>query len=125
VISLSLAFLKRFIEVSGQSAALPPQIPGRGYLTNDATCLHSLGLTGAYPASVILAIYVNDANISHLYSHPERLLLVCPVLLFWATRTWLKAHRGEMHDDPVVAIASDPITYLVAVISAIIVAAAL
>jgi 4-hydroxybenzoate polyprenyltransferase len=124
-ISLSLAFLKRFIEVSGQSAALSPQIPGRGYLTYDATWLHSIGLTCAYLASVILAIYVNDANISHLYSHPERLLLVCPVLLFWATRTWLKAHRGEMHDDPVVAIASDPITYLVAAISAIIVAAAL
>ena len=123
--SLSLAFLKRFIEVSGQPAASPPQIPGRGYLTYDATWLHPIGLTCSYLASVILAIYVNDANISHLYSHPDRLLLVCPVLLFWATRTWLKAHRGEMHDDPVVAIATDPMTYLIAAISAISVAAAL
>ena len=124
-LSLSLAFLKRFIEVRGQSNASPPQIPGRGYLTYDATWLHPLGLTCAYLASVILAIYVNDANISHLYSRPERLLLVCPVLLFWATKTWLKAHRGEMHDDPVVAIASDPMTYVLAAVSAIIILTAL
>ncbi len=23
-------------------------------------------------------------------------------MLYWISRMWLKAHRGEMHDDPVV-----------------------
>jgi len=124
-VSLSLAFLKRFIEVRAQSNAAPPQIPGRGYVIYDAAWLQSIGMTCAYMASLILAIYVNDPKTSHLYSRPERLLLVCPVLLFWTTRTWLKAHRGEMHDDPVIGIALDPTTYAVAAISALIVVAAL
>ena len=65
---------------------------------------------------MVLAIYVNNADLTRLYAHPERLLLVCPILLFWATRSWLLAHRRKMHDDPVVAIAADPVTYVLAAV---------
>jgi hypothetical protein len=36
-------------------------------------------------------------------------------MLFWATRIWLHAHRQQLHDDPIVAVALDPATYVVAV----------
>jgi hypothetical protein len=52
-----------------------------------------------------------------LYSTPEHLVLVCPVLLYWATRTWLRAHRRQIHDDPVVAVAMDPATYVIGAIT--------
>jgi 4-hydroxybenzoate polyprenyltransferase len=125
-ISLSLAFLKRFSEVidykpkSDGSA----NVPGRGYTPDDAPWLHSGGISAAYLAAVVLAIYVNNADVAHLYAHPERLLLICPVLLYWATRTWLRAHRRLLHDDPVVAVALDPATYVIAAISAVLVLSA-
>ncbi len=112
-VSLSLAFLKRFIEVRAASASDATHIPGRGYRTDDAGWLHSVGLTSAYLGVLVLALYANSTDVTRLYAHPERLLLTCPVVLFWATRTWFLAHRGELHDDPVVAVALDPVTYVV------------
>lgn len=32
----------------------------------------------------------------------QKIWLACPVLLFWIPRIWLLAHRGEMHNDPVI-----------------------
>lgn len=117
-LSLSLAFLKRFIEVRSHAHAPAVQIPGRGYMSNDAAWLHSVGLTSAYLGVLVLALYANNLDVTRLYSHPERLVFVCPVLLYWLTRAWFKAHRGELHDDPVVAVALDPVTYLVIAIAA-------
>ena len=124
-VCLSLAFLKRFIEVHAHRVAgTDTPMPGRGYLASDAQWLQSAGLTSAYLAVVVLAIYVNSADVTRLYTHPSRLLLVCPVLLFWATRWWLLAHRRRIHDDPVVAVAADPVTYVVGVIVAAVVLSA-
>lgn len=118
-VSLSLAFLKRFIEVRAVASTDATQVPGRGYRTDDATWLHSAGLSSAYLGVLVLALYANSADVTRLYAHPERLLLACPVVLYWATRSWLLAHRGELHDDPVVAVASDPVTYLVLVLTGV------
>jgi len=41
------------------------------------------------------------------------LLLVCPLLLFWISRVWLIAHRGQMHDDPIVFALKDRVSYLI------------
>lgn len=117
-ISLSLAFLKRFIEVTNHAGGPGSQIPGRGYMPDDAGWLHSVGLTSAYLGVLVLALYANSLDVTRLYSHPERLLFVCPVFLYWMTRAWFKAHRKQMHDDPVVAVALDPVTYVVLAISA-------
>jgi len=123
-VSLSLAFLKRFIEVREYKGQGFAEVPGRGYRADDAVWLHSVGLSSAYLAAVVLAIYANSADVVRLYSRPERLLFICPLLLYWATRAWLRAHRGEMHDDPVVAVALDPTTYVIAAISVAVVVSA-
>lgn len=112
-VSLSLAFLKRFIEVRAVAATTSTLVPGRGYQTDDAAWLHSAGLSSAYLGVLVLALYATSGDVTRLYAHPERLLLACPVVLYWATRTWLLAHRGQLHDDPVVAVAFDPVTYVV------------
>ena len=36
------------------------------------------------------------------FRHPQLLWAVCPLLLLWINRVWMKINRGEMHDDPVV-----------------------
>jgi hypothetical protein len=35
------------------------------------------------------------------------------LLLFWTSRMWLLAHRGKVHDDPIVATVRDPASWLV------------
>jgi hypothetical protein len=37
-------------------------------------------------------------------------------LLFWISRIWLKAQRGQVHDDPVVFAIKDPISQVLAVL---------
>jgi hypothetical protein len=36
------------------------------------------------------------------HSRQEAIWLPCPLLLYWISYIWLIAHRGGMHDDPVV-----------------------
>jgi 4-hydroxybenzoate polyprenyltransferase len=117
-ISLSLAFLKRFIEVTGHTGPATTSVPGRGYMSDDGAWLHAVGLASGYLGALVLALYANNIDVTRLYSHPERLLLVCPMLLYWTTRLWFKAHRRDLHDDPVVVVALDPVTYVVVAISA-------
>ena len=52
-------------------------------------------------AVMVLALYINDGTTTLLYRHQEIIWLACPLLLTWITRVWMLAHRGEMHDDPV------------------------
>jgi hypothetical protein len=43
------------------------------------------------------------------------------LLLFWVSRAWLVAHRGNMHDDPVAFAVRDRVSYAVAVTMALVV----
>ena len=124
-VCLSLAFLKRFIEVRAQPASGTSQIPGRGYRPADADLLQSAGVASAFVSVMILALYVNNPDVTRLYAHPDRLLLMCPVLLYWATRTWFGAIRNQIHDDPVVAVAADPVTYGLVSLSGVIILSAI
>jgi hypothetical protein len=47
-----------------------------------------------------------------LYRRPAILLLLCPLFLYWITRIWFKAKRGEIPEDPVVFALTDPTSYL-------------
>jgi hypothetical protein len=113
--------LKRYVEVIAQPGDATAGIPGRGYQAADAQWLQAAGIASGYLSTVVLAIYVNNPDVMRLYAHPERLLLMCPALLYWTTRVWLNAHRRVMPDDPVVAVAADPITYVLLVIATVII----
>jgi hypothetical protein len=36
--------------------------------------------------------------------------LLCVLMLYWISRIWMKAQRGEMHDDPVVFALKDKVS---------------
>lgn len=123
-ICLSLAYLKRFIEVRAQQVGSSAVVPGRGYVPDDASWLQSAGLASAYSSVLVLALYVNNPDVMRLYTRPDRLLLICPLLLYGATKVWLSAQRSEIHDDPLVAVVADPASYiLLALIAAVVVSA--
>jgi 4-hydroxybenzoate polyprenyltransferase len=110
---LSLALVKRFCELQGLRARKETDAAGRGYVANDLELVATLGTSSGWLAALVLALYVNSPEVRVLYAHPMVLLLVCPLLLFWVSRVWLIAHRGAMHDDPVVFAIKDWVSYCV------------
>lgn len=100
---LSLAFVKRYTELhdARQKGGEGKPPGGRGYYPADLELLTSLGSSSGYLSVLVLALYINEGA-AGLYRSPERMWMACPLLLFWLSRVWLLAHRGQMHDDPVV-----------------------
>jgi 4-hydroxybenzoate polyprenyltransferase len=115
---LSLAFLKRYTEVSAMDGAATDQVRRRGYLRGDREWLGSMGGASGYLSVLVLALYINSEQVVALYRRPLALWLVCPLLLFWTSRMWLLAHRGKIHDDPIVATVRDPASYVIGVLVA-------
>lgn len=97
---LSLAFVKRYAELGVQAQHGRQRAHGRGYLTSDASLVQSLGIVSGYASALVLALYLNSESVVLLYHTPELIWCAVPVHLFWISWVWLKAHRGQMHDDP-------------------------
>jgi hypothetical protein len=57
---------------------------------------------------LVLALYLQSDVVVRLYATPQWMWGAVPVMLFWVSWIWLLAHRGEMHDDPMVFAVKDP-----------------
>jgi 4-hydroxybenzoate polyprenyltransferase len=101
---LSLAFVKRYAELMAHPER---NMPGRGYRGEDALWMHAIGTSAGYMAVLVLALYVTAPDVARLYSRPQMLWALCPLLLFWLTRLWFRAGRRQVHDDPVVEALQD------------------
>jgi 4-hydroxybenzoate polyprenyltransferase len=71
------------------------------------------GTVSGYLSVLVLALYVSSVDVQRLYDSPGYLWLICPLVLYWLSRVWLLAHRGEFHDDPIVFAIRDKVSYLV------------
>jgi 4-hydroxybenzoate polyprenyltransferase len=115
-IFLSLAFVKRYAELQVQAGMGNSHAHGRGYAVTDAPLIQTLGITAGYAAVLVLALYLNGETVATLYSRPELIWFAVPLMLFWVSWVWMKAHRGEMHDDPIVFAIKDKASLAVAAI---------
>lgn len=110
-IFLSLAFVKRYTELhDARQKGGSEKSAGRGYYPADFELLASLGGASGYLSVLVLALYINEAASATLYRSPEWMWAACPLLLFWLSRVWLLAHRGQMHDDPIVFALRDRVS---------------
>ncbi|AOJ02734.1 hypothetical protein WS70_13605 [Burkholderia mayonis] len=109
-IFLSLALVKRYAELHSMKARGLMKTRGRGYVASDLSLISSLGTVSGYLAVLVLALYIQDARTTILYRHPQVIWLACPLLLYWISRTWIIAHRGLMHDDPIVFAVRDRVS---------------
>jgi len=116
-IFLSLALVKRFVELDALRRQNKPALQGRGYAAGDAEPVAALGLTTGCLAVLVLALYVNSEKVIVLYRRPMLLLLVCPLLLYWISRVWMIAYRGQMHGDPIVFALRDRPSYVVGLLT--------
>jgi 4-hydroxybenzoate polyprenyltransferase len=122
---LSLAMAKRYSELLHAGDLVRAGNSGRDYRTGDRDLLLALGVGSSFSAVVILSLYVHSQDVLLLYSAPEFLFFLCPIVLYWLSRTWLLAHRGELKEDPVTLAIRDPVSYAVAFASAAVIAASM
>ena len=114
---LSLALAKRYVEVSEMGTSPQALVKGRAYIAGDNAFILATGLSAGQLSILTLSLYLNDPAVAQRYGHPYGLWLLCPLLLYWLVRIWLKAHRGELHDDPVVFAATDRISQVIVLAS--------
>jgi len=120
---LSLAFVKRYAELQEQFMSDNEKVHGRGYYTSDAPVVQMLGITSGYVAVLVLALYLNSSAVLELYKTPELIWGAVPIMLFWVSWMWMLAHRGEMHDDPLIFAVKDKASMLSGVAFALVLTA--
>lgn len=111
LIFYSLALLKRFVELKHLPVRQPGKVRARGYHVDDAALVAMLGIGAGLLSVMVVGLYINSPAVTLLYAHPDWLGVLCPILVLQLGRMWLAANRGEMHDDPVIFCAEDPVTW--------------
>jgi 4-hydroxybenzoate polyprenyltransferase/phosphoserine phosphatase len=122
---LSLALVKRYTELQSLLQQGRNRTDGRGYEVDDLGLIASLGGSSGYLAVLVFALYINSSASEALYRHQQVLWLLCPLLLYWISRVWFKAHRGLMDDDPIVFALTDYVSRIVLALCAAVVVAAI
>lgn len=107
---LSLAAIKRQAELVDGIDSGRTQLSGRAYRADDLPVISMMAIAAGYVAVLVMALYINTPAIQSLYSRPEILWGVCPVLLYWISRMVMIAHRSRMDDDPIVFAVRDRVS---------------
>ena len=108
---LSIALVKRYVEVSNVASRDETRVGGRGYLANDGPLLGALGTAAGYLSVLVFALYITSPQVMVLYSRPAMLWFAVPLLLYWISRIWFLAHRGLLHEDPLLFALHDWASY--------------
>jgi 4-hydroxybenzoate polyprenyltransferase/phosphoserine phosphatase len=124
-IFLSLAFVKRYAEFDAVQRAKKLTAVGRSYHVHDLPLLESLGTAAGYMSVVVLALYINSPAAGPMYRHPRYIWVLCILLTYWIGRLWMKTHRGEMHDDPVLFALHDRVSLGIGIACALVVGLAM
>ena len=109
-IFFSLAAVKRQAELVDAVKAGKLKIVGRGYHPEDLELVSQMATASGLVSVLVITLYLSSDVVAQVYERPKALWGVTPVLLFWVSRVVFKAHRGEMHDDPIVFAAKDKVS---------------
>ena len=114
---LSLAFTKRLSELRLLRDLDRERSNGRGYLTADLDLVTTFAVSSGFIAALVLTFYVNSDQVRILYRQPLYLWMLFPVLLYWLTKLWMLAFRGQLAEDPVSYAIKAPSTYWAGLVS--------
>jgi len=115
-IFISLAMLKRFVELKNLENRKEDKISRRGYVVGDADLICKMGIVSGYIAILVIALYIHDPLVTIKYSSPIWLWMVIPAMLYWLSRVWLLANRGQLNEDPVLFALRDKASYIVVIV---------
>jgi 4-hydroxybenzoate polyprenyltransferase len=118
---LSLAFVKRYSELMQVGDASDLKNRGRGYAVEDLNLLQIMGVASGFLAVVVFSLYINSPEVTQLYSKPKILWAISFLFLFWVSRVWLFTTRGKMTDDPIVFAIKDASSYIIFLLTGILI----
>lgn len=98
----ALALIKRYIELAARLDADLADPSNRNYRKADLPVILGMAAAASFNAITVFALYISSPVTHALYTHPRRLWLICPLLLYWLGRALMLAHRRMMDDDPIV-----------------------
>ena len=111
----SLGLMKRYVDIILMEKNNINKLIGRGYSIHDSKILMSLGVGSGLLSSLVLILYTGSQQVQQNYSTPMLLVGLAPVMLYWISRLWLLASKGEIKADPVLFTLKDKNSYLVAI----------
>lgn len=125
-IFFSMALAKRVAELINLQNNDKDRTLGRDYRVSDLPVLIASGVSTGFLSVLIIALYINSDKVRVMYSTPEFLWLVCPILMYWIGRLWMITARGGMHEDPIIFAMRDRTSLDIAgLVAAVVVAAKL
>ena len=121
---LSLAYLKRYIELRQATGPDHRLLGGRGYAPSDVDIVAISGVSSGMVSLLVVALFAEAMAKDGSYASGGLLWLLVLPLLYWLNRVWMMARRGEVDGDPVAFAIRDRKSILLGVIILAIVAAA-
>ncbi|WP_062011592.1 UbiA family prenyltransferase [Aureimonas sp. AU4] len=121
---LSLALVKRYTELADFGSGASRAVTGRGYVDEDIETIGQAGMASGFASVLVLALYIDSAEVNSLYNHPYMIWPLCPLVLYIIVRIWVLARRRQMNEDPVVFILRDWRSQIMIAIGAIMFAGA-
>lgn len=122
---LSLALVKRYVELNDLADANGYKVSGRVYITTDRPFVMAAGLASTFAACLVFVLYiVNEHFPRNVYSNPQWLWAICAILIYWLMRIWFLTSRGAMNQDPILFALTDRASLAMAALTAIAVALA-
>ncbi|PQO23430.1 UbiA family prenyltransferase [Rhodobacteraceae bacterium WD3A24] len=115
----ALAAVKRQAELVDASRRGLVNTNGRGYEVSDLPLVAQMATASGYVSVLVMALYLNAPEVQARYSQPWILWGVGLILLYWISRIVMIAHRGAMHDDPVVFAAKDRVSRISLILIAV------
>ncbi len=112
MIFMSLALIKRYVELAARRDANLPDPTSRDYKNSDLDIVAALAAAAGFNAVTVFALYISSDTVNELYSRPQILWLVGPLLMFWIARALMLAGRRLMDDDPVVFALKDRVSLM-------------
>lgn len=120
-IFLSLAFAKRYSEIQLMASRQESHVRGRAYQVDDLELVAMLGSTSGYLSVLVLCLYINSDHVRGLYQRVEGLWFLVPILLYWVSRIWFLAKRGELPGDPVAFAVRDRVSWISGALMALVI----
>lgn len=120
---LSLALFKRFSELEELKGRSDHEVSQRerGYKISDKNILFYTGCFAALSTIIVLVGYILSPTAQDLYTLNYRLWFLLPLITYWFIRLWLNARRGNFHDDPLLFAITDIQTYIIAILSCLLI----
>jgi 4-hydroxybenzoate polyprenyltransferase/phosphoserine phosphatase len=114
---LFLSSLKRYIEINKSSDL---SLSSRGYVSHDKDFIFQLSSFSGLISVLVICLYIDSQQALEIYSSVYVLWFIPFILMYWIIDILFNAHRGSVHDDPVVYVITDKKSYICLIIFLII-----